>query len=822
MLTITKRRLRAALLSCSAFGAAGAISSQASAQAAGDDTGATLTEIVVTAQKRAQNLQDVPIAVTALTAETLQANRVSTVNDLSGLAPGVTVRPSVGGVQIPSFTVRGAVSYGVVPGSDKQVSIYLDGVYISSPRGSIFDLPDVERIEMLRGPQGTLFGRNATAGAVSVTTRDPTGEYGGRLEGSVGNYDSWRVRASLNTPQIGPLSGYFSYMQQYKRGDIRNLAAGQVWDRTASTSNLGTSTSPKYLGTIKTKSYFGAIKFEPSDNFKMVYKYDHFVDNGTPEGTALFGYNPASPLIGSLLQALITSQPTPFPIATDGKRPKAVSNSFAGPRDQSVTGHSLTATWRVNDDLTVKNIFAYRKSHIFTPSPFDGMSALRFTSQAIVPYATFVAFSTVPNLALAPAATQGAVIGQIAGALGPLVGQPFAVIASQSTGSSEQLSDEIQVNYDSKLVTLTTGALWFKGDDNSGSPRNMVNTLQFTPVPGGVLPLGDQGISYNRAQSIAAYAQAEIHVTSQLDILGGARITRDKKSGVFVIGQDPNFLNLAFSYKKTKPNYMVGVNYKPTDDILLYGKYSTAFVSGGSVAGIPFQPETARSWEGGVKASFFHDRLRSNLAVYTVKYRNFQTAQQGPSFIGVFPNAAQIAVFVYPQGGPVKSKGFELETTALPMRHLTVGGSLGYSDTDFSDVDPILIAANFGGYEPTLRPKWTGNLWAQYESDPLFGDSTLMLRADGNYRSRVYFDANRDRGVAAFANTVSSGASWIVNGRAALRHLKISGVDAEFAVWGRNITNNKSPVFVLNIGNFSAGGTFEPARTFGADLILNW
>src|SRR5258706_5774534 len=143
---------------------------EAMAQAGENDNGG-LTEIIVTAQKREQNVQDVPIAVTALGTDTLQANRVTNVVDLTGLAPGVTVRISAGGSQLPVFTIRGVSSFGVVPGSDKQVSQYLDGVYIGSPRGSIFDLPDLQRIEVLRGPQGTLFGRNATAGAVSITTR---------------------------------------------------------------------------------------------------------------------------------------------------------------------------------------------------------------------------------------------------------------------------------------------------------------------------------------------------------------------------------------------------------------------------------------------------------------------------------------------------------------------------------------------------------------------------------------------------------------------------------------------------------------------------
>jgi len=162
----------------------------AMAQSTATSENGGLEEIIVTAQKREQSVQDVPIAVTAVTQESLKANRIFTVNDLGSIAPGLTVRPSAGGIQVPSFTIRGQNSFGVVAGSDKQVSIYLDGVYISSPRGSIFDLPDVSRLEVLRGPQGTLFGRNATAGAVSVTTRDPSGEAGVKLVGSYGNYDA--------------------------------------------------------------------------------------------------------------------------------------------------------------------------------------------------------------------------------------------------------------------------------------------------------------------------------------------------------------------------------------------------------------------------------------------------------------------------------------------------------------------------------------------------------------------------------------------------------------------------------------------------------
>jgi outer membrane receptor protein involved in Fe transport len=338
----------------------------ATAHAQEADSAGGLEEIVVTAQKREQSLQDVPIAVTAVTQETLQANRIYTVNDLSAIAPGLTVKPSAGGIQTPSFTMRGQNSFGVVAGSDKQVSIYLDGIYISSPRGSIFEMPDIARLEVLRGPQGTLFGRNATAGAVSITTRDPTGDAHARLEGTVGNYDAYRVRATLETPEVGPFSGYFSYVRNYRRGEIENSQAGLLWDRSNSPSGYGKGASPRWLGTVDSNSYFAAVKFEPSDDFKMVYKYDRNDDSGTPEGTAMAAYDANPPaagggvLLGGVLQALYTSNGVH--LNPSAKRPDIVDNGWVVARQQRVQGHSLTATWQATDSVTVKNIAAYRKA----------------------------------------------------------------------------------------------------------------------------------------------------------------------------------------------------------------------------------------------------------------------------------------------------------------------------------------------------------------------------------------------------------------------------------------------------------------------------
>ncbi len=852
---MTKSSIRSGLMLCTAIAAPVFLSSNAFAQAAqsseGDNAG--LEEIIVTAQKREQSVQDVPIAVTAVTQETLKANRIFTVNDLGSIAPGVTVRPSAGGIQVPSFTIRGQNSFGVVAGSDKQVSIYLDGVYISSPRGSIFDLPDVARLEVLRGPQGTLFGRNATAGAVSVTTRDPKGEFGVKLEGSYGNYNAYRLRGSVDLPQIGPFSAYISYVRNYKRGDIRNAGAGTVWDRSLSPGNLKKiATSPEFLGTADSNSYFAAVKFEASDDFKLVYKFDRSDDKGTPEGTSITYYNPAFPLLGSsaglvgpILNALYTSQN--IYLNPSNKRPDTVLNSWVIPREQRVYGHSLTATWNASDNITVKNIFAYRKSSVFSPSSIDGTSALTFTQQAVVPFATLSAISTLGAgfFALSPQA-QGGVIGQFAAGLQSFVGGRFLTTASQASNVAKQWSDELQVNYTSDKLQATVGAMWFHSKDEAGGPEGMQNTLSVTlpPLPSsGVVRLGNEGRYFNKATSLAAYAQLEYSLNDQLTLIGGARVTNDKKTSVFrwttlangVITAQPNIIPTPYS--KTKPSFLVGLNYKPNDDTLIYGKWSNSFVSGGSVAGITFVPETASSFELGLKADFLDRKLRTNLAVFYVDYKNFQqpsstTSPEAVAFINSqYATQLGSAVTLLPgvlstfvqQAHDVRAKGFELEVTAKPSRGLTLGGSIAYTDTQFLNILPNFLAAQGGEYVPFVRPKWTGNAFFSFDTQPIFGAAFLNFRMDALYTSKQLFTGspNVRRSQGFPENSLANPANARINGRVALKNVEIGEAKAELSVWARNLTDRQTMVSNLFLP-FGTAVNYEPARTFGVELGIEF
>lgn len=816
-----------------------ALSLSASGTANAQSESVGLEEIIVTAQKREQSLRDVPIAVTALGGDALQANRISSVADLSGLAPGLTTAVTAGGSQIPQFSMRGATGNGSVPGSDRTVGIYIDGVYVAASRGAIFDLPEIQRIEVLRGPQGTLFGRNSTAGAISITTRDPSGEIGLKANATVGNYDQYRFGVSFDTPQIGPFSGTLSFQHSERRGDIRNTSPGVLWDRTSGALPriAKIQRSARYLGSENAQNLFAALKFESGD-FTTVYKYDRLRSTRAPEGTGFVGYDPDSPLIGNLLTALINSQGTAVPMASDGKRPKAAANGYVVEAPQRGDGHNLTSTLVLSDSLSIKNIFAYRTSFIFATTGLDGISSLPMTAETVAPLATFYGISGLAGQGIDvtdPAnggLVQSTIMG-IAGGLQEAVGSPFVVLATQASGRTKQISDELQLNYQSGFLTATAGALWFNSKDRTAEPLQQ-NTPSFVLFPGGVVPNANIGETFNEVTSLAAYTQLEFHVTDQLNITLGGRVTKDKKTGSLLTGPDLDSLSLivAPTYKKTKPSYLIGIDYKPNANTMLYAKHSTAFVSGGNTVGIPYRPETASSWEAGIKATLFNRRLQANFSAYHVKYRDVQGANS-PTTPGMAevvnavtgdPNRSDVVGTFTFNNGDLKAKGFEFEFTAAPVAGLTLGGSLGYNDSDFSNVDPLILASNQGRYEQILLPDWTANFWAQYDTPPLgAGDMYLSFRADARWQSDMNLGANPDlpeystwaaaiREVPAYA---------VVNGRVALKDINLGGVNTELAVWGRNLTNNRSASYALNFG-FMGAANYIPARTYGLDLAIRF
>jgi iron complex outermembrane receptor protein len=413
------------------------------------------------------------------------------------------------------------------------------------------------------------------------------------------------------------------------------------------------------------------------------------------------------------------------------------------------------------------------------------------------------------------------------------VGQPYAATATTLQARNRQYSDEIQINYDSTLLTATVGGLWFNGTDRTNEYLLQVNP-SFTLIPGGVPQNNTFGRTFNEITSLAAYGQFEIHATDKFDIILGGRVTRDKKDGDLyykLVSGNPTLL-VAPTYKSTKFTYSVGANYKPDDSTLIYAKYSTGFTSGGSTSGIVYRPEEVKSYEAGLKAALFDNKLQTTLAVFLAKYKDIQGATSPviagmPQFITQVtgdPNRSSVVGAFVINAGDLEAKGFEFDFTAAPTRGLSFGGSLSYTDSKFKNVNALLLAANEGVYDQIFLPDWTGTLWGQYNTPPLgWGDVFASFRFDMRWQSKYPLNSNPNRSaIKAFLPANAAVSSFaVLNGRIALEDIKFGGLTGEIALWGKNLSDNRSANYALILGPVGSAN-FIPARSYGLDLTVTF
>jgi len=803
------------LLAGAAFGVTGTCAMAAESDAPADSD--RLGDIVVTAQKREENIQSVPISITAITTASLEANRISNAYDIGSLVPNVrfTASSTGGSAGAPIIQMRGVSTATGFPGQDRQVAFYLDGVWLGGSQGSVFDIPEIERIEVLRGPQGTLFGRNATAGALSVITRDPPGKFGVRQQFTVGNYRQLRSSTRIDTPEWGPFSATVSYTHSERRGDIRNLGAGTTWSFANSpNSGLTTLKAVKYLGDQNIESIFGALKFEPSDGFKMVYKFDRMENDYTTGGTGVLFTNPstwntnagsttAASASAAWGQALIASgQPL-----NAVHRPKAVNNDFTFPSRNKSQGHNLTTTIDIAPGLSAKNILSQRTSSFFFSGNFG--------------YGGIVSNGNILSTSSGAISTTSAVTTAVP------AGRPI-IFGYLAMGKNKQWSVEQQFNYDSEYLTLTAGAIYLKIDSTYGSPTDVSLNIFGTSAADNNYTVRKGSATVNAAttKSLAGYAQAEIHVLPQLDIIGGLRVNNDKRKTV-------NTLNVGVTpYNKTKSTYSLGANFEVREGLMIYAKYGTAMLSGGNVNSFDFEPELVKSAEIGLKGDFLDRRVRFNLALWDAKYTGNQISSSAAAVYGPqYQSLGSVIATI----GDLDAKGFEAELTVRPDSHITLNAGLGYTDFKLSNIRPYILTTGGVTYSPDTyhlvqRPKWTASGSAEYVSDPIFGEDTrLMVRLDGGWHGK-YRQLARTPVPTAFKPYEFATPSLILNGRIAIQDIDLGGGKFEVAAWARNLLDNDKAINVnansstaTDVRNYhTVLGNWQPARTIGLDATFRY
>lgn len=755
---------------------------------------AGLNDIVVTAQRREESLQSVPVAVTAFGTEQLEQLRITNVRRLDALAPGlqVTTRGQQSSVTV---AIRGITS-GVANNSvDPKVGIYVDGVYVGRSVGSLFDLADIQRVEVLRGPQGTLFGRNATSGALNITTADPKGEWGVNANLSYGNYNAFRGKVTLDLPAFGPFSARLSYLHDQIDGDVENLLAGRTIDLRLREPSFGVFRYGKDLGMTNVDGVQASIKGD-FGNLVATYRFDYTDSQSLGRAIQTFGVIPDS--TGALLSGIIAFQPLFGGITNiSPRRLDAVAN--ASSKEHVITqGHSLTLALQATDNFSVKSISAYRKLDQ-KPYIYDlgGTGGNRFT---------FAQLSALLGRNVA---------GVLDPANAPGPNDSFFSLLTARTTQQKQFSQEVQFQLATDLFDLTAGLFYF----HEKSPaKDVLGTFQpvddgvVIPLPGLDSPFGN-GLTSTVAinDSMAGYGQLTWHVTPTFDLTGGLRYTIDDREldiKAITGGQGGSLGVGRYKASYEKLNYTAIANWRPSSRLTAYAKVATGYVSGGILSGIPYEPETLQSFEVGLKSILFDNRMRANIAGFYNKYRGLQVQQ--------FVNGRQR----FDNAGKATIKGIEAETEIVPFAGLTLSGNVSYTDFDYKEfiINGVDIADES---RPVFLSKWTARGSVNYSAPEFTNGSYISARVDVTYKSKHYFLQRPIREAATGAISPLEQydgvpARTVVDARLGLMDVPVGGGKVSLSAFGQNIFNERFNPYGVSVLQLVTA--YDRGRTYGIEL----
>ena len=769
-----------------------------------------LDTIIVTAQKRSENLQDTPISISVLGSEGIENRHVQSLLDLGdGAIPSLRVAPffSRPGALIINVRGVGVLSDSNQPARDQGVGVYVDGVYLGRAQGLGTALYDVENIEVLKGPQGTLFGRNTEGGAVNIVTKRPSGEFKLNTTFGVGNYGSHKAEVHLDLPEANKISLKFDGIITRRDGFVKNPFPGAL-----------------DYNSFDKKGLRGEVLWKPSPSFSADFAFDVAKDSTStlylqlveaPVGAPATATAPA--IVPNKLAGIAgIVQPKRASVATIGTPQQASIGKTNGVR--------LGLDWDVAENLTLKSITSYRN---LTQTQYDNGNAVPGLQQPLT----------------------------TANPTGSFVGFQFARY-SVAPFRQNQLSQEFQVIGELDRLKFAAGALYYR--ENVEDAAQAFNTLQFTDAAGTAFVTRQidyatqviQRASRVRTTSIGAYGQGTYTPALAGDMFHltlGGRFTRDKKVGsLFTInGAVPvipingvnvtGALPLNKSWSRFDP--LINLSVDLSDDIHVYGKWSTGYKSGGassrSLNYRGFDPETVSMFELGAKTEFWDGKARFNVAGYVGKYKNIQLDFAGlyeDVINGVRVTTTRTTLDVVNAPGTGDLKGFEAELTLAPVTGLTVSGSFAYNSVKIPDtINPfpqtggVFIRVPVPIYQ-VYTPKKSASISVDYEL-PLDG-FTIKAHFDGNYDSGYYVgytDTDFDPVTRAVRYFQPKGEKALMfNARLAFADFDLGRGDAKMtvAVWARNLFNEQHLFFKAGSARAGINGFFNDPRTFGIEANI--
>lgn len=695
--------------------------------AAGPAPAAEIDEVIVTAQRREQSLQEVPVSVTAFTQEALEERLMTGMTDLARFTPNLEInngRADGGGSNAAIF-IRGVGQFDFIFPTDPGVGVYLDGVYMGRTLGGMMDLADLERVEVLRGPQGTLFGKNTIAGAVNLVTARPTGELGGSVKVTTGDLDRIDADLTVNFPVVQDrLNGKLSVLTRSRDGIGESLLDGRDFDdvdrqaaRAVFDWKAGEAVDVLFTADYSTWSQNGSMAtltsvYPSSNGFREIFNA-----LGAPFLAARMGLPPGTEFDSRWVTGDLTRTYATGPVRDDG----------------DVWGVSATVDWDITDETRFKSITSWREMDLHFGSDLDNT--------------------------------------------------PFDFAQTSQRNSQDQFAQELQLAglaFGERLDWLT-GVYYFRetGDDANDVHFGHGLLDALAAFPGPVIPLGPYscpqppgspapclggaGNPANflletdllpttsiRTESYSLFGHAIYEITERLKLNAGIRFTFEDKewfiverrpvSGSYVV--PPTLLQEDWSDVSPK----LGLDFHVNDNVMIYGQVSEGFKSGGwnprmfdATNLVGYDPEYLTSYEAGIKSEWLDRRLMLNGAFFFYDYEDLQLSSFEP---GSDPTNVVLTVA---NAGQVEIKGFELELAARPVEGLDIQLGVGYQTNEYTELDPS-VPWSIDNVLPDA-PKWSINGGIQY-AVPLGQAGKLVPRLDASYKSKTYKDTYNSEDIA--------------------------------------------------------------------------
>lgn len=686
-----------------------------------------LEEVIVTAQKRETSLQDTAIAVSSMSGDSLTEERITSVLDLQSQAPSLQVSTAVGTARV---YIRGIGLTNFAAGGEPSVAFHVDGAVVSRPSAQISGFYDLERIEVLRGPQGSLYGRNATGGSLNIITKRPTEDFEGYANVTAGNYDLLETQGAISGTLIeDKLLGRLSFRTEDRDGFGENIFSG------------------KDIDDANNESYRLGLTYIGSDAFEAFLSINHYESDDAGDAFHMLGG--ANPLV------------TPPEIAMSGQiasDPRDLNTEVDIASEKEIDSYTLELTWDISSDLSLKSISNYLEME-------------RSSDQ-------------------------------------DLNGTPQVLLRNISAETSEQYSQELQLNWDGENHTTMFGLYYFSEDMAASQvlPGSQGHQMNGRPL---IVFNGEQ-----ESKSWAAFVNSTWHISDIWSINAGLRYSKDEKSdtGYTLLPGPPSLvppvvapIDRDDSWDAWTPK--LTVEYTPRENLFFFATASKGYKTGvmniGN-AGDPVDPEFIESFEIGMKSQWWDDRLQFNATIFNATIEDLQV-QRPINGTLVTVNAAE-----------AETQGIEIESIVLLSEGLTGKLNIAYVDATFNEfltqnsTFAPGVDVNLKGNTLPNTPELNTDLSLEYEFD-VFDSWSARIKVQGIYSAERWFN-EFEEDVAYQDDT------FVVNS-----NVLLTSDDDQWSInfWGRNITDEKI-ISHINVGSQALGfmrtATFQAPATYGVTL----